>query len=355
MTLLALLLAVATQSAAPPPSAAPTPTTDAARVEQNDTCLSCHGEAGLEKTLPSGEVQSLVVSHETFAKSVHGDKLACTDCHTDITEVPHEARPFRTKREFSVAYYEACKRCHFANYSQTLDSAHAAAVARGDKTAPLCVDCHGSHDISLPSEPRTKISQTCSRCHAGVSQTYTASVHGSGIAEGNPDVPTCTDCHRSHDVAGPHKAGWKNRTPELCASCHADEQLMQKYGLSANVMSTYVSDFHGVTASLRAGSDDRNAAVVARCTDCHGVHDIVRVDAPNSRVLKANLVKTCAQCHEDASENFPDAWLSHYEPSLQRTPLVYLVTLGYKFLIPFMIGGLLLQVMLHLWRVVVNR
>jgi hypothetical protein len=35
--------------------------------------------------------------------------------------------------------------------------------------------------------------------------------------------------------------------------------------------------------------------------------------------------------------------------------MVYAVTLAYKFLIPFMIGGLVLQVLLHLWRVVVNR
>jgi hypothetical protein len=32
-----------------------------------------------------------------------------------------------------------------------------------------------------------------------------------------------------------------------------------------------------------------------------------------------------------------------------------MVQLFYKFLIPFMIGGLVLQIALHLWRVVVNR
>ncbi len=95
--------------------------------------------------------------------------------------------------------------------------------------------------------------------------------------------------------------------------------------------------------------------MVARCTDCHGVHDIAKVDDPSSPVLKANLVQTCRTCHADASENFPDAWLSHYEPSWDRAPLVYAVELVYKFLIPFMIGGLLLQILLHLWRVVVNR
>lgn len=31
--------------------------------------------------------------------------------------MPHPAKPFKTLREFSITYYEQCKRCHFANYT----------------------------------------------------------------------------------------------------------------------------------------------------------------------------------------------------------------------------------------------
>ena len=347
ITPLALLLALT--AVQPPGPPAPS------RSEQTETCLACHADASLAVTLPSGESRSLQVDAGTFARSVHGDKLTCVDCHADITEVPHQARAFQTKREFSLAYYENCKRCHFANYTKTLDSMHFGALARGDRTAPLCVDCHGAHDVARPNQPRTRVSQTCARCHEGVQAVFARSVHGAALRDGNRDVPTCTDCHRSHDVAGPHAAEWERKTPELCASCHADEDLMRKYGLSTAVHRTYVSDFHGVTTSLRRTGDEAAPSIVARCTDCHGVHDITRVDAPNSPVLKGNLIKTCRQCHADASETFPDAWLSHYEPSLTKAPLVYAVSVAYKILIPFMIGGLVLQILLHLWRVVVNR
>lgn len=320
-----------------------------------DDCLACHEDRSLEISLPSGETRSLAIDRAAFLGSVHGDKLTCVDCHTDITGVPHEARPLRSRREFSLAYYESCKRCHFANYTKTLDSVHYAAASRGDTTAPLCVDCHGAHDVAVPGQPRERISQTCARCHEGVLAIYAKSVHGTALKTGNADVPTCTDCHRSHDVGGPHAANWRAHTPELCASCHGDEELMKKYGLSTAVHRTYLSDFHGMTVSLRSSHGDEGRTVVARCTDCHGVHDISKVDDPQSKVLKANLVQTCRQCHADASDNFPDAWLSHYEPSWSRAPLVYAVELAYKFLIPFMIGGLLLQILLHLWRVVVNR
>jgi predicted CXXCH cytochrome family protein len=326
------------------------------RVEQNETCLTCHGDQTMSLELPSGETRSLFINHEVFEKSVHGGKLSCVDCHTDMTEVPHPARPFRTRREFSVAYHEQCKRCHFANFAKTMDGVHARALERGDETAPLCVDCHGAHDVAPATQPRGRISQTCSKCHAGVAATYVKSVHGKALVDqNNPDVPACTDCHRAHDVAGPTADEWLSRTPEMCARCHADQELMQKYGISVAVQSTYLADFHGMTARIRAATGETDQPVVARCTDCHGVHDIVEANNPNSPVLKANLVKTCQRCHQDADANFPSAWLSHYEPSWYRFPVVYAVTLGYKFLIPFMIGGLILQVLLHLWRVVVNR
>lgn len=326
--------------------------------EQNQECLTCHSDASMEVDLPSGEKRSLQVVEAVLAKSVHGGKLACVDCHNEAKELPHPSRDFQNKRQFTLAYSETCKRCHFKNFSRTLDGVHAIAVKRGDNTAPICVDCHGSHDIASPTQPRTRISETCAKCHAGVMAAYSKSVHGKALGtEGNPDVPTCTDCHRSHDVAGPTNAAWESHTPDLCARCHANEPLMKKYGLSTFVHRSYVSDFHGTTVALRAAGPNNGEAVpvVARCTDCHGVHDITKVDDPKSPVLRANLVQTCRRCHKDASENFPAAWLSHYEPSPARAPLVYSVTLAYRVLIPFIVGGLALQILLHLWRVVVNR
>ncbi len=324
--------------------------------EDIDTCLACHGDQSMSITLPSGEVQSLYVDRAEFEHSVHGGKLGCTDCHTDITEVPHPARPFRTKREFTIAYTEACKRCHFANYSKTLDSVHYRAIARGDRMAPVCVDCHGAHNITPPGQPRSKISQTCAVCHEKVSATYAKSVHGRALIEDkNADVPTCTDCHHAHDIAGPHAPGWRLKSPELCASCHTNAAMMKKYGISTNVMQTYLADFHGMTASLEAEQPTEHSRVTALCIDCHGVHDITKADARNSAVIKANLVATCRRCHPGATPNFSSAWLSHYEPSLKHAPMVYAVKIAYMILIPFMIGGLVLQILLHLWRVVVNR
>lgn len=322
---------------------------------ESQTCLACHGDPSLAVTLPSGEVQPLFVNADAFARSVHGARLQCVDCHTDMGEVPHASRPFRTRREFTIAYYEQCKRCHFANYTKTIDSVHYHALARGDVMAPVCVDCHGAHTTTRAGEPRAAISRTCARCHEGVSRTYAASVHGRALLEEqNRDVPVCTDCHRSHDIAGPRERDWRLHTPELCGTCHTDETLMRRYGLSTRVLQTYLDDFHGKTASLQR-KEANSGMVAALCTDCHGVHDIAKTDDPASTVMRANLVRTCQRCHPGATENFPAAWLSHYEPTWERAPLVYSVKLFYAIMIPVMMAGLVLQILLHLWRVVVNR
>lgn len=345
MYLSALLGTVLLLSQAP----APPPAID------NETCLACHTDAGLSVKMRDGASLSLQVPPDALAHSVHA-KAACVDCHTGEVEIPHAARTFASRRDVTLALDAQCRRCHFSNYTKTLDSVHQQSVARGDRMAPVCVDCHGSHDIRKPSTPRTLASQTCAKCHEGVAVAYARSAHGRALTEGNADVPVCTDCHKAHDVGGPRQTAWELRTPEMCGSCHANASLMKKYGLSANVLSTYLTDFHGKTASLRRHQGTPvTGAVVARCTDCHGVHDIQKARGPQSPVIKANLLATCRQCHADATDNFPAAWLSHYEPSLHKAPLVYAVKIGYAVIIPFMIGGLGLQILLHFWRLMANR
>jgi predicted CXXCH cytochrome family protein len=341
-----LLFVIAAQS---PPSAQATPDPTV------QECIECHGDHTLTMTLGDATEKTLFADAAVVARSRHAGKATCVDCHPDAREVPHPERQFLSARQFRVAMSEYCQRCHFSDYQRTLDSVHAEPLKRGDVTAPVCVDCHGGHDVDRPNAPRTRVADTCARCHEGIAKRYAASVHGRDVAKDIADVPTCTDCHRTHDIGGPRQIGWRTSTPEICGRCHADPQRMKKYGLSTAVLRTYASDFHGKTAALHKGSTQDEQSFVALCTDCHGVHDIVRAKDSNSQVIQANLANTCRKCHADASSNFPQAWLSHYEPSWSHSPGVYAVKVGYAVFIPFIIGGLGLQIVLHLWRMAVNR
>lgn len=327
----------------PPPlqiSKPPSPGVD------NSYCLGCHAKPDLYMTLPSGEQLYLTIDNAEYHASVHGkDGYACVQCHTTIASFPHPQLNVQTRRDLSLLLYQSCARCHLDKYEKTLDSTHEKALLAGNKDAAICTDCHGAHNVQKPDEPRSRTAQMCERCHSKIYNDYQNSVHGKAlIGEGNPDVPTCIDCHGVHNVQGPNTGPFLLYSPEICAKCHANKDLMAKYNISTDVFNTYIADFHGTTVIFdqKVPGQQTNKPV---CVDCHGVHNILPPNDPNSTVMKSNLLTTCQRCHPDAGANFPTAWLGHYTPSPQKFPLVYFVDLFYKIFIPVVLGGMVLFVL----------
>lgn len=308
----------------------------------NQVCLNCHSNPGLSTTLASGEVLPLTVDAQVYNSSMHGQKgQACVACHTNISGYPHPKITAGDRRSFQLERYTQCQSCHQTEYKQTLDSNHARALAGGNRNAAICIDCHGAHDVKKPGTPRQEISLTCRKCHSTIYDQYTGSVHGAALAQtSNPDVPVCTDCHGVHHQEDPTTAAFRLKSPSICANCHGNGNLMQKYGISTNVMNTYVADFHGTTVTLFEKQSPDQQTNKAVCTDCHGIHDIKQVTNKDATVVKQILLKTCQKCHPDATVNFPDAWVGHWQPSATSNPLVYYVNLFYKILIPSVIGGM---------------
>ncbi len=325
------------------------------RDDPNASCLKCHQDPGRTMTFPNGEELPVSVDIDAYRQSVHGDRLDCIDCHQRNRDYPHPSLEVRSRRDYARAEYEACKRCHFENYTRTLDSTHFDAMAEGNADAAICTDCHTAHTVSRLEESRTKTAETCAKCHREIYQSYAESVHGAALREGNPDVPNCIVCHGVHNIASATTASFRRASVELCAKCHADKELMDKYDISSRVLKTYLDDFHGKTVGFYQKQTPEVWPDVAVCSDCHGVHDIKPVDDPESSVVKENLVSTCRQCHPDATSNFPPAWLSHYEPSVDKAPLVFFIIQYYRVLIPVMVGGLALNIALDLWRLARNR
>ncbi len=321
----------------------------------NAYCLLCHSQPGMTWTLPSGETLSLTVDPQVLADSVHGTAnehgaLNCADCHTNMS-YPHQPDPAQSIREFQLERYQTCANCHEDEATRSQDSVHATALASGTLEAATCVDCHGSHDIQQPDVPRQRISLTCGKCHGAIFEQYRTSVHGEALlVENNPDVPTCIDCHGVHNISDPTTNLFRVRSPELCAKCHADEQMMAKYNITTNVFESYLTDFHGTTVAMFEQEDPNVATNKAVCYDCHGVHDIQRVDASNSRVIRENLLTTCRQCHPGATADFPAAWVGHFPPTLESHPLLFVVNTFYSILIPGVIAAFVFLVLTDIYR-----
>lgn len=320
-------------------------------------CMRCHGRS-VTMSFRNGEALPVTINRSTLGSSVH-DNLACSDCHYGFSSEDHPKRNFGSRRDYAIAASESCRRCHFDKYTKTMESIHYTMLSKGNLNAPVCTDCHGAHGIAHTGRERFLIARRCQRCHAEIYNTYAGSVHGNALFnENNQDVPVCADCHTAHMIEDPRTLNYREHIPDICSNCHANKAVAGKYGLSTAVVDSYLSDFHGITLKFYRLQNDvlnKPARPMAVCTDCHGSHNITSMTGPDAGVVKANLGKRCRRCHANAPVNFPDSWLSHYEPSLSRAPVVFFINLAYKIFIPVLVIGLVLQILLHIWRYLVNR
>ncbi|HBG74235.1 MAG: hypothetical protein A2X25_03660 [Chloroflexi bacterium GWB2_49_20] len=318
-----------TQSSAPA-------TTLQTNPHEDGECLDCHGNPALTGLTMDGETISLYIQPAAHQESFHSrEGGGCNKfCHQAQATYPHETStaescavchwqvsgqaPVDGKLVFKLPYVDAraitlevntsCKKCHVEIFESTTDSAHTRIMLEGNRYAPLCSDCHSGHDISLVT--RQGVSDVCKKCHLAEYTTYKGSVHGAALeADSNPDVPTCAGCHGSHLVSGPGTTDFRTATVKICGDCHSDKTIMDKYGISTDVLSTYMDDAHGLTDFFRKTNLENITR--ATCFDCHGKHNILSPDNPSSKVYPENLQSTCQQCHDDANIRFPQSWLSH--------------------------------------------
>jgi len=257
--------------------------------QSTQECLECHEsyKDNAEKTYDG-----------ILKQSIHAD-MECIDCHTAITELPHEDSVNDVK----------CGECH-------ADEA-LAYVSHGRKTLaeciddiPCCYDCHGTHDI-LPSTDKAShtnpqnLPATCGNCHENLDLTkrheilygkavevYRSSVHGKAAMGGIYLAATCNDCHSTaetaHRILGPGNSESSINhfnIPRTCGKCHQ------------NVEKDYWEGIHGKLV-------ERGETDAPVCTDCHGEHGIISPSNPESRVSPSRVAEaTCAPCHESARLN----------------------------------------------------
>jgi predicted CXXCH cytochrome family protein len=309
----------------------------------NTYCLVCHSNTDSTLAFADGTTASLEIGTDTIHDSVHGasageDALACSDCHQNYA-YPHEPVNVSSQRAFTIQQSLNCTTCHEDQTENLADGVHYTALMNGNLNAATCVDCHGAHDVQPPDVTISASTESCGECHTVTFNEYVDSVHGEALFNGDENVPACVDCHGVHGIQHPTTALFRNRSPQLCATCHADADLMEEYDITTNVFDSYLSDFHGSTVSLFEQQDPNVATNKAVCYDCHGVHNITRADDSKSQVVRENLLTTCQKCHPGATSDFPASWVGHFEPTVEEHPLFFTVDLFYKILIPVVLGG----------------
>ena len=304
-----------------------------ARVHRGNKCIDCHPDAARLPHEPSLQTRTCATQchqkeAEAFPTGAHaealkrGDPLAptCASCHGG-----HEILPVGDAKspQHRLNSIFLCAECHEKHLKDTpggyrpkghieayLHSAHGKAVAQsGLVAAPTCADCHSAHavhPVSDPSSPvnRANVYKTCGRCHVGILNTYTKSLHGQLATQGKKEAPVCTDCHASHEIIQPDKVAFKLASGTRCGKCHEDR------------IEHYRETFHGKALTLGRSN-------VAACYDCHGHHDIVKVSDAGSRLHGDKKLETCKQCHPSAGPMFTQ-YIAHADHTNRELyPVLY--------------------------------
>ena len=241
------------------------------------SCLDCHESEGMVAVFEDGTEIDVAVDPAVFAGSVHAQLgFDCQTCHVEIEDYPHPELP-PTARQWRIEQQQVCAWCH----------------SEGE-------------DFDLGA-------------------------HGRALTRGDPDVPDCTTCHGdAHAIVHEGTRERRTRMVRVCASCHGDDELMEKHGVRTGTVSTYLSEFHGLTARLLQ-EEGSQMVPVAVCADCHGAHRILPASDPSSTVYITNLSRTCRRCHPDATQAFATAWSMHRDP--ESHPLVRAIAWFYRALI----------------------
>src|SRR5215831_4096259 len=260
---------------------------------KNSACMECHSDNTLFKTNAAGKGISMFVDETKLAASVHKTNT-CASCHTDISA--------RHPDDNIPAQAPNCSKCHEKQSESFGASVHGLALARGQKDAANCSDCHDGHTILPPTSPASplhfsRLAETCGACHEQTAKDVAESVHGKAVAAGHRDAPTCTDCHSEHKIMALKSSSPLKISAEVCSNCHASERMNTKYNLPSDRVKTFFESYHGLAAQY-------GSTLAANCASCHGVHKILPSSDPRSTIHQANLVVTCGKCHPGATDNF---------------------------------------------------
>lgn len=373
---------------------------------QGETCVDCH-EVNSPGPSTAPAVAALSSHAADFSQSVHGE-MECTDCHADVSDLPHEEK---------LAEVE-CADCHDDEVTALLASTHGKATRQVGVRAS-CEFCHGSAHLILPTDdPQSPVNhkllaETCGTCHANpetVAQfginlvnplaAYQESVHAAAVHDGNGG-PSCNDCHGSHDTlknTNPDSLINRANVPATCGNCHTDvtdtylESVHGQAFLRGASDAPMCTDCHGEHRILAPGSEgspvsatnqslltcggchgnlslnekygmaadkvpsyagsyhglaaQAGKTTVASCASCHGVHDILPSTNPHSRIHADNIGETCNDCHAGAGSRFAIGPIHVVKTDKEAFPAVYWIRLVYLVLIFGTIGGMLLLVAL---------
>jgi hypothetical protein len=353
-------------------------------------CLKCHENPNLVST---EDRRSLYVDHNIQQNSIH-NKISCSQCHAEVNN--SKLRPCE-----NIIHKVDCSSCHSEVGDEYLTSTHGILASEQDPNAPVCKECHGTHNVLGKLNPDSpifsiNIPTLCAKCHregekAAIRYTrpekdivehYTESIHGKGLIKSGLTVTaTCTDCHTAHHELpenNPESTINNSRIASTCGNCHFGiKEAFNKSVHSSSLTKTDMAlpvcdDCHSAHTIKRADSEGFKLEIMqqcgrchekiadtyfdtyhgkvsqlgytktAKCYDCHGAHEILPTDNPLSKLSHENIVETCKNCHPGAHRQFAGYFTHATHHDSEKYPILFWTFWGMTGLLvgTFLLAGL---------------
>ncbi len=191
-------------------------------------CARCHRAGEKAAIRIHAAVPDIV---QSYADSIHGKGLTeaglvvtatCINCHTAHGELPPDDPASSVNR---ANLPRTCGKCHRGVEEAFEKSIHATGKPMNGHPLPVCEDCHTSHSIRRTDLPgfRTQMMEECGRCHEEEAKTFFLTFHGKVSRLGAEGAAKCSDCHGSHGILppdDPRSTLGRTHVVATCAKCH---------------------------------------------------------------------------------------------------------------------------------------
>ncbi|MFQ6117458.1 MAG: cytochrome c3 family protein [Candidatus Bipolaricaulia bacterium] len=191
-------------------------------------CAFCHSD--VERMVP---YNIPIDQYTEYLTSKHGILLAqgdtevavCTDCHGTHRILPADAPESMV---YPQNVPQTCAKCHsdeklMAKYGIPADQlegftrgVHGVALLReGNRKAPDCATCHGTHGAVPPGV--SDVSKVCGQCHTKTREFFNESPHKQAMDQRK--ISECSSCHGNHAIEPPGHGLFDS----TCSECHSQD------------------------------------------------------------------------------------------------------------------------------------
>jgi|GEM_PF-637648 len=260
------------------------------------SCVDCHDSHDIRKP---DDPQSKV-NHQNIADT-------CARCHADRNLMKPYGLPTDQLSKYKKSY-------HGQIVYQQIER-------KNPRLAPSCPGCHGIH--SGKPAGVSEVAEACNNCHLNCKRYFQKSIHSLLLKKNRK--PRCIDCHGYHDIPIPSEELFAGKAASHCGACHPPEsaeyqcglrlralikQAKREAALTQSKINQLKQDLDLDISSLNLKMDDvtENLKQAVKATHSQDIQIVTQI-ITKARKIMNTIDQRIDRCYQEARQR--REWLEH--------------------------------------------